>query len=150
MSIKLLALLLALQKINDVNSFKYSLQQLGNKLLAYIEKATDYQSVQTKIDSVLQQNEALQKHYDSFLQYLQSQTSQDLKQLLPTKSLIEQFKPKKLQTLGYIPRGQLETEENLEIENTVVEIAAITLKHDNPTECSKQLVPFENHDDKNE
>ncbi len=126
----LLAFVLALQHFE----IPKDLQQLANNC-----KARNWRNIKSIIEDTLMQYPKLKGFYQSIYSQLQQLNNEQLNQLLPNAQKLEQFKPKRLETLGRTPA--ISSEKNNEVENLVVEIAIIILQHDKPSEMSKEILP---------
>lgn len=129
----LLALLLALQKVDLDDDTQLLLDHLGGQLATLSRDA-----IQTKIDGVLGKNPLLAEQYQPILAQLQSWTDEELRLLLPNPEQLNSFKSKKIATLGP-PPSPLRTSKE-ELVNEFVYVAIVVLQHDKPAETSKTLL----------
>jgi hypothetical protein len=139
----LLALLLTLQKTTlDDDTQRYLLPQLGNKLEAISHKEhpneQDRQNVQTKINNLLSKNPTLTQDYQQLFARLQTWTDAELGTLLPQPETIKSLQPQQLPILGYRPDPFSPNKD--ELENIIVVVSQIILRHENPAEMSKKLL----------
>jgi hypothetical protein len=142
MTKNLLALLLALQKAElDDDTKNHLLPQLGAKLATFSEKqpnSQDWDNVQTKLNDILDKNSSFAQYYQQISTQLQTWTDEDLKVFLPHPDLLASLQSKGIPTLGYRP-GVFSSNKD-ELENYVVIVTQTILRHEKPTEVSKQLL----------
>lgn len=146
MTRNLLALLLALQKtMLDPETQRYSLRQLGNKLETLSKKKhldeADRQNVQTKINNLLNENPTLTQNYQQYFAQLQTWNDTKLRTLLPSPEIITEIIANSLQpppTLGHSPGPFLPNTD--ELENNVVVVSQLILRHRDPEKMSKKLL----------
>jgi hypothetical protein len=146
MTRNLLALLLALQRtMLDPETRRYSLRQLGNKLETLSKKKrldkADRQNIQTKINNLLNENPILAQDYRQRLAQLQTWNDAELRTLLPSPEIITKIIAKSLQpppTLGHSPGPFLPNTD--ELENNVVVVSQLILRHGDPEKMSKKLL----------